>query len=155
MQLRKLIQFILFLIPSLAWAAGGACPSGASYINWQSPLTPVTLSSLGVTSCYYVSAAGSDSNAGTSESSPWLHAPGMPAATGNPASLNPTGGIGIIFRGSDTWHFGNSSASPYLQHDFDGWAIGEVRYRLSNSHYVDTSKGPSSAASTTIISRCS
>jgi hypothetical protein len=37
----------------------------------------------------------------------------MPAATGNPASLNPTGGIGIIFRGSDTWHFGNSSASPY------------------------------------------
>ena len=103
------------LCAPLAFASGGPCPSGANYVNWQSPLIPTTLASLGVTSCYYVAANGSDSNDGASEASghPWLHAPGMPAATGNPAALNPTGGVGIIFRGGDTWHFGNSGASPY------------------------------------------
>jgi hypothetical protein len=110
MKLRWLVPFIF---ASYSWASGGACPSGSNYINWQSPLSPTTLSSLGVTSCYYVSAAGSDSNAGTSESSPWLHAPGMPKCTGNCAAVNPSGGVGIIFRGGDTWHFGNSGASPY------------------------------------------
>jgi hypothetical protein len=43
----------------------------------------------------------------------------MPAATGNAAALNPTGGVGIIFRGGDTWHFGNSGASPYTGGSWD------------------------------------
>jgi peptidoglycan hydrolase-like protein with peptidoglycan-binding domain len=96
---------------------GGSCPAAANYLN---PITNtlVTLSSLGVTHCYYVAANGSDSNLGTSESSPWMHAPGMPSCSANClVAQNQSNGIppgtGLIFRGGDTWHFGNPSASPY------------------------------------------
>src|ERR1700677_2723322 len=66
---------------------------------------------------YCVSAAGSDSNSGLAGSgnhcstgSPWLHEPGMPNFTG---SYTHAAGDQIIFRGGDTWHFGNSSDAPY------------------------------------------
>jgi hypothetical protein len=62
---------------------------------------------------YYIAASGSDSNNGTSKSTPWLHAPGMPKCSGSCASHTPTAGDHFIFRGGDTWHFGNSSLSPY------------------------------------------
>ena len=62
---------------------------------------------------HYIAANGSDSNNGTSTSTPWLHAPGMPSCTGSCASYTPQPGDQFIFRGGDTWHFGNSSASPY------------------------------------------
>jgi len=78
--------------------AANGCPSGA----------PVTGNH-----CYFIAANGSDANSGTSESSPWLHAPGMPNCTANCAAHTPVAGEGFIFRGGDTWHFGNSSASPY------------------------------------------
>ena len=82
----------------------------------------MTLASLGVTTCYYVSAAGSDTSYdGTTETvsgshGPWQHAPGMPNCTGNCGTLwsgTVLAGTGIILRGGDTWHEGNSSASPY------------------------------------------
>lgn len=100
-----------------AYAAGGACPTGANYLDPSSG-SMVTLASLGVTNCYYISAAGSDSNSGTSESSSWLHAPHMPACSGNCAAVqNQSNGIqpgtGMILRGGDTWHLGNSDAAPY------------------------------------------
>lgn len=101
-----------FLSAGTAFAAGGTCPSGANYLN-SSNGTFGTLESLGITSCYYIAANGSDSNSGASESSPWLHAPGMSKCSGNCASNSPTAGNGYILRGGDTWHFGNSSASPY------------------------------------------
>lgn len=69
---------------------------------------------------YYVCAAtgspcnASDSNAGTSKTATWLHAPGMANCTGTCASTTPAAGDSIIFRGGDTWHFGLSSASPYV-----------------------------------------
>jgi hypothetical protein len=63
---------------------------------------------------YYIAANGSDSNSGTSKTSPWLHAPGMPNCTSNCASYTPAPGDQTIFRGGDTWHFGNSGASPYV-----------------------------------------
>ena len=118
MNLRTILRCsIPFLFSAYGWAAGGACPSGANYINPASPAGPlVALASLGVTNCYYVAANGSDANPGTSESSPWLHAPGMPSATGNAASVwkaTMAAGAGIILRGGDTWHEGNSGASPY------------------------------------------
>ena len=119
---------VLFLLlafflstPSTASAAtvsaGGACPSGASYLN-TSTNTLVSLASLGVNQCYYIAANGSDNNSGTTEASPWLHAPQMPACSANCATVqNQSGGIpagtGLILRGGDTWHFGNSSNSPY------------------------------------------
>ena len=113
--LRAAIFVVCFFSAGSAFAAGGSCPSGSTY----GPQGNATLASLGVTSCYYIAANGADTNSGTSESSPWLHAPGMPNCTSNCASaLGPpgntiAGGIGIIFRGGDTWHFGNSGLSPY------------------------------------------
>ncbi len=115
----RLVRVAIFLTCILsarsAFAAGGTCPTGASYVN-TSTKTLVTLTSLGVTQCYYIAANGSDSNSGTSELSPWLHAPMMPNCSGNcatvqNATLRP--GTGLIFRGGDTWHEGNPSASPY------------------------------------------
>jgi len=65
----------------------------------------------------------SDSNNGTSKSTPWLHAPGMPKCTADCASHTPAAGDLFIFRGGDTWHFGNSAASPYTggTWDFSSW----------------------------------
>jgi hypothetical protein len=70
---------------------------------------------------YYIAANGSDANNGTSKATPWLHAPGMPNCTGNCASRTPVAGDQIIFRGGDTWHFGSSSAFPYVGGQ---WNIG-------------------------------
>jgi len=63
---------------------------------------------------YYVAANGSDSNSGTSNSTPWLHAPGMSGCSDTCNSTTPKAGDSIIFRGGDTWHYGNSSATPYI-----------------------------------------
>ncbi len=70
---------------------------------------------------YYVAATGSDSNNGTSETTPWLHAPGMSTATGlaSSATINP--GDSIIFRGGDTWHFGNSALTPFAGYQDGAW----------------------------------
>lgn len=92
-------------------AAGGACPTPAQYLN-PTTNTQVTLASMGVNSCFYIAANGSDSNAGTSEASPWLHAPGMGSCSGTCASVTPAAGEGFIFRGGDTWHA--SSGTPMI-----------------------------------------
>lgn len=104
--MKKLLLLILFAGTSLpAFAAGGTCPSGANYVNPSNPTgSLVTLSSLGVTSCFYADkSGGSDSNAGTSEGSPWVHLPGMPSCTGTCASTTPTNSEGFILKGGDTW----------------------------------------------------
>jgi len=62
---------------------------------------------------YYIAANGSDANNGTTKTTPWLHAPGMPNCAGTCASHTPAPGDSFIFRGGDTWHFGNSGLSPY------------------------------------------
>jgi hypothetical protein len=54
---------------------------------------------------YYIASNGSDSNSGTSKTSPWLHAPGMRGCTGNCAATTPQPGDNFILRGGDTWHF--------------------------------------------------
>lgn len=106
----------LLLISAKASAAGGTCPSGANYLSEPTDAL-VTLAALGVTNCYYVSqqSGASDSNPGTSESAPWLHAPGMTGCAGNCLALKnangPSAGQGIIFRGGDTWHYGNGTTS--------------------------------------------
>lgn len=97
----------MFLACGIAYASGGACPASL----------PVSGNN-----CYFVSAAGLDSNNGTTESTPWLHAPGMPncssaCLTKQTAGMNP--GEGVILRGGDTWHLGNSGASPYTGGTWD------------------------------------
>jgi hypothetical protein len=123
--LSKLIPLLLLSVVP-CFAAGGSCPSAANYTNPANPTGPlVTLSSLGVTACYYVSAStsgtgtnspGLDTNTGTDESHPWLHAPQMPNCSANCATVqNQSGGIppgtGIIMRGGDTWHFGTNTGA--------------------------------------------
>src|SRR5215469_7541587 len=107
------LVFALWLITIPAFGStGGNCPSSANYLN-AATNTMVTLSSLGITNCYYVAANGLDSNTGTSEASPFRHAPGMQQCSGSCASVpwRLAAGTGIIFRGGDTWHFGNSSGT--------------------------------------------
>jgi hypothetical protein len=68
---------------------------------------------------YYIAANGNDSNSGTSKTTPWLHAPGMKTCSNSCASASPRPGDQVIFRGGDTWHWGDSSASNYV--GADGW----------------------------------
>ena len=104
---RKLIlvlgTLVLWSLP--AFAAGGTCPSAANYVNPANPTgSLVTLSSLGITSCFYISkSSGADTNAGTTEGAPWAHAPGMPSCANTCSSTTPTAGEGFIFKGGDTW----------------------------------------------------
>jgi hypothetical protein len=97
-----------FSLSSSNGSITSSCPSGA----------PVTGNH-----CYFIAANGLDTNSGTSESSPWLHAPGMPACAGNCLAHKPAAGEGFIFRGGDTWHFGNSSASPYTGGTWDMYSL--------------------------------
>lgn len=122
-EIRVFSAFLFMAVALPAFAAGGSCPAGANYTN-PATNTLVTLSSLGITNCYYVAASGSDSNSGTSEASPWQHAPQMPNCSANCATAqNQSNGIppgtGLILRGGDTWHFGNSGASPYTGGTWD------------------------------------
>lgn len=63
---------------------------------------------------YYIAANGNDSNAGTTKTSPWEHAPGMPNCKAACAAASPQAGDSVIFRGGDTWHFGSSALTPYV-----------------------------------------
>lgn len=76
---------------------------------------------------YYVDfESGSDSNAGTSTSSPWKHSPGDSNATGN-ANRSLTGGDtvifkgGVIYRGEVTIYRKNGSADNPITLKGDGW----------------------------------
>lgn len=77
------------------------------------------LGSAAAATTHYIAANGSDSNNGTSKTTPWLHAPGMPNCSGTCASYTPQAGDKFIFRGGDTWHFGNSGLSPYTGGTWD------------------------------------
>jgi hypothetical protein len=87
--LRRLLFFIGFLLFPAISHAQGTCPSGL----------PVS-----GTHCYFIAGSGADTNNGTSESTPWLHAPGMPNCASTCAGVTPAAGEGFIFRGGDTWH---------------------------------------------------
>lgn len=116
------ILCLLIALPFITFGAGGTCPASVPS---------------GITGCYFVAANGSDSNDGLSEASghPWLHAPQMPNCSNNCATVqNQTNGIqpgtGIIFRGGDTWHLGNSSATPYTGGE---WNFNTGQYPMGTS----------------------
>jgi hypothetical protein len=109
---RQYIAVVIFALVALIInpsALAGTCPTAASY----GVTANATLTSLGVTSCFYIAANGADTNTGADEAHPWLHAPGMPNCANNCASHTKAAGEGYIFKGGDTWHLGNSGASPY------------------------------------------
>ena len=139
-QMKKTYLLILMLLctPFVTHASGGTCPSGANYINPANggvlgPLVP--LSTFGVTNCYYIAANGADSNAGTSEASPWLHAPGMPNCTSLCASTTPVPGEGFIVRGGDTWHYftGSPQVGTTGNPSYYGW---DFRWSGTPSNYI-------------------
>src|ERR1700722_5426218 len=81
----------LFFLAPLAGYSQGTCPSGA----------PVSGNH-----CYFISAqSGADTNNGTTESTPWAHAPGMTGCARNCASHSYGSGEVYIFKGCDTWDF--------------------------------------------------
>ena len=129
--MRKLLLYAVGLLMGSTWgiAAPGACPSGS----------PVTGNH-----CYYIAANGTDTNTGADESHPWLRAPGMPNCSNTCAGVTSgTGNIGFIFRGGDTWHFGNSGASPYTGGTWDiyNWGIYGYSNLVSNCVYEGTQSG--------------
>jgi hypothetical protein len=73
---------------------------------------------------YYIAASGSDSNNGTSKTTPWLHAPGMTNCSATCASATPQAGDSFVVRGDDTWHYGNSSLTPYVGGTSPHWNWG-------------------------------
>ncbi len=137
------LTFLFFLLAPPVFAAGGTCPAGANYLNWTTG-SLVTLSSLGVTNCYFIAASGADTNTGTDEAHPWLHAPQMPNCSNNCATVqNATlpAGTGLIFRGGDTWHISDNSASPYVGGTW-GFNLGAAPSgTLSNPIYVGVDPG--------------
>lgn len=129
--MKKLLLFALLFLASHAYGAGGACPSGANYLSLTSPQTgggfgSVTLASLGVTSCYYISAAGADTNNGTNEATPWKHAPGMPNCSNTCAGVTPSANVGFIFRGGDIYHRSASTNDSTANTAIGGqWTISQ------------------------------
>ena len=59
---------------------------------------------------YYIASNGSDSNNGTSKTTPWAHAPGMTGCTAACASTTPADGDQFVLRAGDTW---TSSSLPW------------------------------------------
>ena len=94
---------------------------------------------------YYIAANGSDSNSGTSEASPWLHAPGMPNCTGTCASTTPAAGDNFIFRGGDAWH-----RSANINDSSDVAIGGEWNFTWSGSGLGSTCDYYNGAVSTCI-----
>ncbi len=115
-------------------SAGGTCPSASTYMNPKGVGAAGTLSSFGISSCFYIDfSSGADTNSGTSESAPLKHAPGMAGCTNTCSSTNPGPGTGFIFKGGVTWdsttqnwnwQWSGSSGSPiYLGYD-PAWFTG-------------------------------
>ena len=102
-----IIGFALLFLPGAAFAQG-TCPSGL----------PVS-----GTNCFFIAANGADTNSGTSESTPWVHAPGMPTCASTCASAVPAAGEGFIFRGGDTWHTANSGAADGTTNAYTGFGV--------------------------------
>ncbi|MGB8989085.1 MAG: hypothetical protein WCC37_20970 [Candidatus Sulfotelmatobacter sp.] len=90
---------------------------------------------------HYIAANGSDSNNGTSKTTPWLHAPGMPSCSATCASYTPVAGDSIILRGGDSWHFGNSSLSPYTGGTWDIYTVAYGSGKDSSCIYEGTQTG--------------
>jgi hypothetical protein len=143
--LRAAIFMAFFFYAGNAFAAGGTCPLAANY--WDANVkadenTLVSLSSLGITSCYYISKTiGSDTAYdGTQETingshGPWAHLPGMPSCTGNCALHTPAAGEGYILRGGDSWlnsdlgiywNWGGTSTSPIYIGVDPAWYSGST-----------------------------
>jgi hypothetical protein len=118
---------LLLLFGALPCFAQGACPAGAP-VNGNH--------------CYFISAqAGSDSNNGTSEATPWAHAPGMPSCSAKCAAVTPAGGQAFILRGCDTWNMAAMGAQWNLE--YSGSAGNLIYYGGFDQTWYNHSTCPS------------
>ncbi len=145
-----LVTLVLIFLSSGSAFGQGSCPSASTYTNPSGVGASGSLSNFGITSCYYIDfSAGSDSNNGTSKSSPWKHAPGMQGCSSTCASTTPRGGQGFIFKGGVTWDYttqlwtwswsGGSGSPIYLGYD-PSWYSGSswTRPVISGSGKIST-----------------
>ncbi len=87
----------------------------------------------GATTYYVDYSSGSDSNNGTSKTTPWKRAPGMPGCSGNCASANPLPGDSIVFKGGVTWPM--STIGGCFAITSGGAAGSRVYYGVDNSWF--------------------
>jgi hypothetical protein len=110
----------------------------------QIPLALVTLifaSTIGFAQTYYIAANGSDSNTSTqaqSKTTPWAHAPGDSAATGNAAAYIPVPGDSFVFRGCDTW-----TLTGQINLKSSGSSGSPISYGVPDQTWYNTSVCPS------------
>jgi hypothetical protein len=99
--------------------------------------TLLPVSGLFATTHYIDFSAGSDSNAGTSETSPWKHAPKMTGCSSNCANYTPAAGDRIIFRGGVTW---DNTALP-LAPSNSGSSGSPIYYGVDITWFTGTNSG--------------
>lgn len=102
--IKKILLALLLLAPFAAYADTNCL----TFTSIDSNGNSITLSSVGIARCFYISKSlGSNSNAGTSEGSPWASLPGMPSCSGNCSAHTPASGDAFILYGGDTWTSGD------------------------------------------------
>ena len=151
----------------MVWAKGRAWIGFRSGVLGIAVLLMIMSVGLGIAAAgttHYIAANGSDSNNGTSKASPWLHAPGMPNCSGTCASYTPVAGDRFIFRGGDTWHFGNASGSPYAggtwNIEFNGTAGNNIYFGADQAWFSGGSwtrpilTGDNAASTSTNLGAC-
>jgi len=124
---RFLIVFGLFAVFASYAFAAGTCTAGA-LAEAAAGTTPVTISG-----CWYVDfTSGLDSNAGTTEGAPFLHAPGMHNCTSSCASATVAAGNGVIVKGGTScgnacfeWNLSSGSSGTPTYYGVDKtWFTG-------------------------------
>jgi MYXO-CTERM domain-containing protein len=138
--MRKLLALVVLAVLTITLparaATGGACPTTAQYLAVSDAATQpslavtplVTLASLGVNQCFYVASDGtaSDSNSGTTEAKPWLHAPHMPnCLSGSACDISLMPGQALIIKGGSHYHYFTGSPQVGLP---AGWPTGANGY---------------------------
>lgn len=93
----------------------------------------------GFATTYYIAANGSDSNNGTSKSTPWLHAPGMKGCSANCAATTPQGGDQFILRGGDTWHWAGSPGGIPWSWNWSGGSGSRIYVGVDKAWFTGTS----------------
>src|ERR1019366_8459164 len=82
---------------------------------------------------YYVDyASGSDSNNGTSKSTPWQHAPGMQGCTSN-CVTRPNPGDSVILKGGVTWPH---AAFPWVFNFASGTSGNNIYFGVDPTWYT-------------------
>jgi hypothetical protein len=88
---------------------------------------------------FYIAASGSDSNNGTSKTTPWQHAPGMNGCSANCAANTPQPGDRFIFRGGDVWHAANSPVTLGMTWSWSGNSSNQIYVGVDQTWFSGSS----------------